>query len=87
MKITLVISYLLGKLFAAVGLDYNDNTDRVIVGVCFVVIVLILITLYKSKSDKKEFQELKDIFKKIFIIITLLIVFIALMIVVDYIFY
>ena len=87
MKITLVISYALGKLFAAVGLDYNDNTDRVIVGVIFVIIVLFLITLHKSKSNKKEFEELKNAFKKIFIIIILFFVFIGLMIVVDYIFY
>ena len=87
MKITLAISYALGKLFAAVGLDYNDNTDRVIVGVIFVIIVLFLITLHKSKSNKKEFEELKNAFKKIFIIIILFFVFIGLMIVVDYIFY
>ena len=87
MKITLAISYELGKLFAAVGLDYNDNTDRVIVGVIFVIIVLFLITLHKSKSNKKEFEELKNAFKKIFITIILLFVFIGLIIVVDYIFY
>ena len=45
MKITLAISYALGKLFAAVGLDYNDNTDRVIVGVIFVLIPFLIFQL------------------------------------------